>query len=383
MEAAIVIVGYKRKRELLRLLISVKEANYDHWNPTLIISIDKSEIENEILLLLETFEWPYGEKIIRTFKERQGLKQHVLQCGDLAEKYGAVIVLEDDLLVSPEYYRYAMKALSFYQNNERVAGIALYSHKRNGYARAVFEPVNNGYDTYWGCFGVSWGQCWTDKQWKAFRDWFDTSPELEAVDEIPPEVLAWGENSWGKYFNYYTVIKRKYYIIPYISLSTCFSEEGEHTKVESTEYQVPLLQGEKKCYSFAEYENAVRYDMFFENEGCKNFFDENIWKDGICVDLYGVKKKYAGCRYLLSTAFLNYKIISSFGLKMRPMELNIMHGIEGEGIYLYDMSCMKKNEKRTNKNKLYYEMAGGKWKDTLRYTLYELGNKIRRKINRK
>ena len=55
-----------------------------------------------LVLLLSTVEkfateynWEYGEKIVRTFPERQGLKKHILQCGDYTSKYDVVVILED------------------------------------------------------------------------------------------------------------------------------------------------------------------------------------------------------------------------------------------------------------------------------------------------
>lgn len=381
-EAAIVVVGYKRTQELQRLLTSLSKARYDDWHPTLIISLDKSENEEEILHMLNNFQWTYGEKIVRTFNEKQGLRNHVLQCGDLSEVYGAVIVLEDDLLVSPEFYRYTMQAITFYQNDERIAGIALYSHKWNGYAHTKFEPVNNGYDTFLGCFGVSWGQCWTAKQWQEFRDWYSTSPKLEYRDDIPEEVIKWNENSWGKYFNYFTVAKGKYYVMPYIALSTCFSDPGEHTKVRGTENQVPLLQDMKRPYVFADYDNAVRYDMFFECEMLTAYLEDDMLSRGVCIDLYGKKKGYLDCKYLLTTRDLNCHIVMEYALEMKPMELNIMEGIEGSGIYLYDLSKREKRKPKTAKTKIYYEMQGLEWRKASKYVWYELSNRITERIKR-
>ena len=41
-----------------------------------------------------------------------------------------------------------------------------------------------------------------------------------------------------------------------------------------------------------------------------------------------------------------YKIIRTFGMRLRPIELNVLQEIEGNGIYLYDMSEFSDNKFR-------------------------------------
>lgn len=41
-------------------------------------------------------------------------------------------------------------------------------------------------------------------------------------------------------------------------------------------------------------------------------------------------------RYILSPFPYPYKIVRSFALSLRPIELNILYNLEGDGIYLYD-----------------------------------------------
>lgn len=40
--------------------------------------------------------------------------------------------------------------------------------------------------------------------------------------------------------------------------------------------------------------------------------------------------------YILSTQQLDMKVVKSYALKMRPIELNILEDIPGNGIYLYE-----------------------------------------------
>lgn len=268
---AIVIVGYNRKDSLERVLQSVINAEYVHDDITLIVSLDHSEREEELAQTVELYKekWSHGTFELRTTKKRLGLRNHILRCGDIANEHGAVIILEDDIVVSPYFYNYTIQAVNRYKDEEILAGIALYSHKWNGYTREFFEPLNNGLDCYLGQFGVSWGQCWTQKQWLAFKNWYHQNQKLKHRKDVPEQVHNWPETSWGKYFVHYIVEKNKYYLMPYVSLATNFSDAGQHIKVCSTEHRVPLLFG-KKEYNFPDLEHAIKYDIFLKAKIWRN-----------------------------------------------------------------------------------------------------------------
>ena len=143
--AAILIVAYKEPRRFQRLLDSVSGACYDEDRVDLIISIDKSD-RMDVVRLAEAFVWEHGDKIIRTFPERQGLRRHILSCGDYLDEYDALFILEDDLIVSPQFYRYGRECIKKYCNEDRVAGISLYSPQWNQNANLPFAAQKGRYD---------------------------------------------------------------------------------------------------------------------------------------------------------------------------------------------------------------------------------------------
>lgn len=341
---AIVIVGYNRKDSLERVLRSVIHAEYFNDDITLIVSLDHSEKEEELVQTVERYreKWTHGILEVRTTKKRLGLRNHILKCGDITSEYGAVIILEDDIVVSPYFYDYAVQAVNHYKDEEIVAGIALYSHKWNGYTREFFEPLNNGSDCYLGQFSVTWGQCWTQKQWLAFKTWYKQNQKLKHKKNIPEHIHNWPETSWGKYFVHYIVEKNKYYVMPYISLATNFSDAGQHIKVCSTEHQVPLLFG-KKEYHFPDSEHVIKYDIFFENKNLRKYLSKKVGSENICINLFG-DKSIDGYEYVLTKQQLPYHIVQSFALQMQPQELNIYYNISGKDIFLYDLRKKERNQ---------------------------------------
>lgn len=382
---AIVVVGYNRVNSLKRILQAVGNAVYECNEIPLIISLDKSDCEDTLIKTANDFLWKHGEKKIRTFESRQGLRNHILQCGDLSEEYGAVIILEDDIFVSPSFYTYTQKALECYDKNEHIAGIALYSHKYNGYAACGFEPVNNGYDAYMGQFSITWGQCWSDTQWKAFRTWYDAHLEIPLAyrQDIPYQITNWPETSWGKYFVYYLVDTDKYYVMPYTALTTCFADEGEHTAVSASNHQVPILSGNKE-YCFGDFADCEKYDIFFESVTIKKYLPEDILKAGVSIELAGKKVMNEDAkqhRYMLTTEIEDYEIVKTYDLCMRPKELNVIYQVEGEGIYLYDTA--KKTafagHHDAKKKKVLYEAYPVSKRTALSYAILAIKQKLSRK----
>lgn len=373
LQPAIVVIAYNRANSLSRLLNSIQQAYYPHNNITLVISIDYSSSQEEILKIANNFKWNYGEKVIRPLNNNYGLKKHVLSCGDLTQKYGAVIILEDDLYVSPDYYNYAEAALNWYNYENRIGGIALYSHSWNAYAGYPFIPVRKNYTNYFGQFSITWGQAWTYNQWKKFRVWLRTNESFYfESNELPEAVKKWGEKSWGKFFFKFLVDTGSFYVMPYVARSTNFSDSGVHA-AHSSIHQVPIFDDVSNDFRFAPFdEESIKYDSFFERVFNKDIC--NINPKEICIDLNGVKNISEKDSYLLTCKKLCYPVIGTFGLETRPIDYNVDLEITGNGIYLYDIRNIvvhsKKREKYCRKGaRLNYEIAGYWWLDLMPYVI--------------
>jgi len=331
MKPAIVVVAYNRVKALQRLLDSLKNADYSGFSDiTLIISIDKSD-NSEVSEAAEAFSWGQGEKRVVTHPERLGLKKHILGLGDLTKEFGSIIMLEDDLLVSPFFYHYSCAALNKVSGDSKVAGVSLYSHKFNVFARLPFDAADDGYDNFYFRFPSSWGQAWTGEEWSSFRSWLDEHDGEDLHGNgMPAPAAEWGSSSWLKYALKYAIEEDKTWFYPRTSYTTNFFDEGEHTNEAVTDLQVPLSLGLKREYCFSLYEESgSKYDPYFENDALP-----------FQSDIYGLKRRDKalkdGCFY--SSEILPFKIRESFGLSLRPVDSNILFRIPGEGIFLYDPS---------------------------------------------
>lgn len=366
----IVAVGYNRVYALERLLKALESAYYEE-EVSLVISIDYGG-DNRVTELARGFVWTHGEKMVKTFCENLGLRKHIIQCADLSMEYGAAIIFEDDIIPSPYFYSYVKQAVNYYQDEDRIFAISLYSQIWNGYSNRGFIPLKNEYDAFISQIECSWGECFIGKRWKEFKEWYkEKEDNLVYSYDVPHVVYDW-KDSRCKYLLYYIVEREKYYLTPYHSLSTNFHSVGTHISVASSSYQVPLLYGDKE-YDFPSFEKAVKYDAFFESIDLKNRLEKEYPNAKICVDYYGLHRDYHSYDLCFSSNNLPYKIVGSYGLELRPPELNYYYDVKGDDLFLYNISEAQKHkqQRRHHYNLLHYDVKDLQWIDSLFYTLYE------------
>lgn len=307
----------------------MSSAYYDE-EVALVISIDKSD-DQDVYSFVDNFQWNYGNKYVIIQEKRRGLKEHIYRCGDLSKFFKSVTILEDDLMVSPYFFDYVKKAVEIYGDDKNVAGISLYKNEFNGFNSLPLFFLNNGYDVFAYQSTSTWGETFTYSMWSLFRAWLnDWDEDFSAVDTYK-EIKSWNK-AWSKYYEAYIILNKKYFIYPHLSVSTNNNDAGTHVTDLgiNNSYQVEMLYG-KHCYQMPRFEALLRYDTYAQFEGLRSV--KGI--DDIAVDLYGNRENIVQ-RYLLSIRHLDYKIIYHYGIRLRPIELNILLDIPGESIFLYD-----------------------------------------------
>lgn len=377
----IIAIGYNRVESMNRLLTKLNECDYQNRKDILlIISIDNSG-SDDIEKVARKFEWKFGKKIIKTYPIRLGLRKHILKCGNYLNEYDldAMAVFEDDIYPSLDFYNYMNQAVKYYKNSESIAGISLYSHAWNSDANCPFQPIYNKYDTYFIKYAQSWGQVWMKNQWNDFIEWYNLNAE-KPLDKkkIPENITGWPESSWLKYHIAYCIEKNKYFVYPYKSLSTCFTEIGEHYKKQTSLFQVPIQSESNRQYNFSVFdEDSIKYDMFFESEFVNKYLVE--YHNNLCVDIYGRKENKEGKRFWMTTKKKDFYVVKSYGLKMYPHEANIIYDIPGKEIFIYDTE--KKINNKIAKNLevdkfIYYNRVQGKYLLMLKTVIVKIINKI-------
>ena len=326
----IVVIAYNRPESLTRLLRSLTTAHLpDNIKVRLVISIDGGG-DAKTIEVARGFLWAHGDKVVIERDQNLGLKEHVLQCGDISQDYGSVILLEDDLVVSRAFYDFTCQALAYYAADERIAGISLYSQRLNETVGCIFEPVNNGCSVFLSRMPSSWGQAFTASQWRLFRDWLKNREIFSDSSEIPNNIRQWPESSWKKFFCDYMIHSQRWFIYPYVSYTTNFGDVGRHHARKSTIAQVELAVN-STSFIFPKVEDAIKYDLYWELVS-----DERGKESKALWDVYGAKTRLEA-DYVLSYRDLEgYRKIQGFALDIRPVQLNYFMENEGTDFWLQE-----------------------------------------------
>ncbi|MCB8978771.1 MAG: hypothetical protein H6657_15230 [Ardenticatenaceae bacterium] len=333
MRPAIVVVAYNRPQALRRLLNSLATIQGAD-NVPLVISIDRGGSQFEaVLAVARQFAWVFGEKQIRVQERPLGLVDHVFACGDLVDEFGAIILLEDDLVVSPMVYRYATSALAFYADEPRVAGISLNALWFHGITHEPFTPYLDDGDVFF--MQVAWfqGQAYTQKQWAAWRDWRETAvPQIQPTDGMHELFQTFPATDWFPLKTKYLVDTHRFYVFPRESLTTNYGDSGTH--VRSTNFfQVPLQTRRANFQLQTLAESVAVYDSFQEMlpECVKQLTDQFDAYD-FTVDLHGTRSlANIPTEFVLTTQAMRHPLMT-FGLELRPLLANAIYNHSGVGI---------------------------------------------------
>lgn len=341
MKIAIIAVAYNRTDSLRRLLQSLEHADYPEL-VTLIVSVDKSNTA-EVEEVAEAYRWPHGEKRVAKHKENLGLRSHMLSLGRYFDEFDALIILEDDVTVAPAFYHYAKACVEHYYDDDRIAGISLYSFSSNYQTYLPFTPVKTQWDVYLMNCAQSWGEVWMKPSWLAFKAWYDACSEDFSTDRLPRCLSQWPPSSWLKYHTRYCIEQDKLFVYPYYSLSTNNADPGvNHQDAADTFFQANLLLAAQKEFLLPlvsdKQQDSLQppacYDGFFQARFLS--VSLGIDEEELCVDLFSEKPAKLFRRYVLTNRLLPYKAVRTFALQLRPVEMNVICGREGSELFLYD-----------------------------------------------
>lgn len=129
---------------------------------------------NEVREALKKIQNDNSFKSITVFEspENKGLAKSVINgVSDVIEKYGRVIVVEDDCMPSEHFLKYMNNALEFYSENKHVGSIA-------GYIPQIKFPVDYKNDVFTAYRSCSWSWAtWADR-------WQNVDWELKEISDF-------------------------------------------------------------------------------------------------------------------------------------------------------------------------------------------------------
>jgi hypothetical protein len=259
-KAPIILFAFNRPEHTHRTLSALKQ-NYLADSSLLFIYIDgpkadftKEQIQriNAVKKVVKEEQWCSEVKIIES-KANKGLAVSIIEgVTEVVNKFGTVIVLEDDLVSDKWFLKFMNDALTIYENENEVVCVT-------GYIYPVDKLLPNnfllkgtdcwGWATWkrgWGIFENDGNKLLTELETRNLTFDFDFYNSYPFVQMLKDQV-AKKNNSWSILWCASAYLKNKYTLYPGHSLihNIGFDGSGIHSGI-STGFDVKLLDKELK-----------------------------------------------------------------------------------------------------------------------------------------
>ncbi|CAD6238820.1 unnamed protein product [Miscanthus lutarioriparius] len=213
------LLAYDRPAAFRRCLRSLAAADYDGDRVALHVLLDhrppNSSVSplaasHEILDFVDAFPWPHGEKRVHYRAANAGLQAQWIEAWWPGSDNEFAFVVEDDLQVSPLYYRFLKRVvMRYYYDRENyspyVFGASLQRPRFVAGKHGNKIQLDSETQLFLYQMVGTWGQLLFPKPWKEFRLWYDDhkakglKPILQGM-----KTTGWykkmGERIWTPWF---------------------------------------------------------------------------------------------------------------------------------------------------------------------------------------
>ncbi|GLJ49278.1 hypothetical protein SUGI_1041310 [Cryptomeria japonica] len=267
MRISVNIITQNRAVSLKRLLDSLTDAYYVGDEIVITFNMD-SAVDAGTLKTVDSFVWPYGEKIIRRRIIQGGLIRAVSESWYPSSDDDFGLLLEDDIEVSPFYYMWLKYALLAYHYDPQVSlpelnAIALYTprvievvkERPKWNATEAFKAVHPN-TPYLHQLPCSWGSLFFPQKWREFYKYMNmryTDDAKKNPVQIPKSRTNGWQASWKKFLIDVMYLRGYVTLYPNFpnqrSFSTNHMEPGAHIGAKDNnlthkkeDFEVPLMK---------------------------------------------------------------------------------------------------------------------------------------------
>ena len=189
-------------------------------------------------------------------EQNKGLAASIIGgVGEVLDRYGRIIVVEDDLTTSKDFLTYMNNALDFYENNEKIWSIS-------GYTFPLKSLRSYPHDIYMSPRGCSWGWAtWKNRfdkvDWEVsdFEEFIRDSARIKHFNEGGPDMTdmlsrqVHGKiNSWAIRWCYQESKENMFTVYPKESRVRNIGCDNSGTNcVDSNLYDTTLISGSSSC----------------------------------------------------------------------------------------------------------------------------------------
>ncbi|MFC6860083.1 glycosyltransferase [Zunongwangia atlantica] len=262
--APICLFTYNRLSET-RKTVEALQNNFLAKESDLIIFSDGPQNEGSLVKIQEVRDYIQsieGFNSVKVYKSsiNKGLGDSIIAgVTKVVNEFGSAIVLEDDLITTPNFLDYMNQALDFYHKNSKIISIC-------GYGLKIKRPKNYNSDFYLYGRSSSWGwgtwkEEWNSVDWQV-KDWKEFSSNKEAIKafnyngsdmfKMLKSVTEGNGSSWAIRFGYSQFKQNKYSLMPFESFvkNNGFGVGGTNTKFKFSRFKTRMNSGQNRNFIF-------------------------------------------------------------------------------------------------------------------------------------
>jgi hypothetical protein len=270
----IVIFAFNRPDHLQQVLSALSQNEEFNLSPFFIYCDgprNKDDCQNVDLTRSVANQWPHPNKSVIEAHSNQGLAESVIVgVTQVVQRFGRVIVLEDDLIVERSFLNLLNRALKKYENDSKVMQVSAYMFpipEFRGRSEALFLPNISSWG--WG----TWSRAWSyfDRSaanWelllgdKAIRSKFDVAGSYEYSDMLFRQMMG-KIDSWAIRWNWSVYRSSGLVVYPPFSLVRNIGFDGSGTHCVKSNIGSTKLRSRIEPIKFSEDVRVRIEDMVF------------------------------------------------------------------------------------------------------------------------
>jgi hypothetical protein len=285
------VLTWKRSSSLRPLLKSLQQADYEGDKVDLVIHLDGG-FSRDTLQVAEKQLWAFGEKRLVKKTENGGLERSWFSATEPQGEHDRALILEDDLEVSPQFYRWLKTAWSKYGPGSAselpdLAGISLERQMNVPEKPARSMHIDNNFEPYLYKLVGSHGFSPHPHHWGKFLSWVQSS--FQKVDVSVPGLVTtdwWNQGGrkgmWTQYFIWWCEKEKLFTLYPSLTgektLVAHWAEKGLHSDGSShgPDAQLALTTSEVPLDNFPKVPPRYGWDAELVDDDGKGWFERIV-----------------------------------------------------------------------------------------------------------
>jgi hypothetical protein len=276
--APVVLFTYKRL-ESLRKTVAALQENFLASETELIVISDgaKNQSDKEKVAHVQSFIDKidgFKKVTVKKYTVNRGLSTSIIfGVSEVLKSYSSVIVIEDDLITTPNFLNFMNQALKTYEHNEKINSIS-------GYTFTLSLPYSYRYDNFFNLRGSSWGWAtwanrWSSVNWEILN-YMSRSSIRETIKfgtdfpSLIQKTRSHTVDSWAISWFYFQIKSNLYTVYPTISKvkNIGFGADATHTLKSEKRFKTKLDDTQSMNFNLSP---DILIDTYLQKQFNKNF----------------------------------------------------------------------------------------------------------------